>query len=152
VNTAKMSATDKVLITKAQTNHTVFSSRSQAQTAFKQKYANQYTSTFKTEPKVRPDHIPYNQTIGTQSYPIVYGNGGYGYYDALHMWIMYDMFKDAAMRDKMMNQNNYIVQHKFTEPIEQHKISVWWILLILITAVFIGLLVRNYMFRSTYGN
>lgn len=94
---------------KAKQNGTVFTDKNTAAASFKEKYNSKYTSTFKTEPKVRPSYIPPVYRDGGNSYNITYnvGHGGYGYTNSLGQWIIYDMMRDSVMRDRYMVENNY---------------------------------------------
>lgn len=108
-----LSSTDTKLYQKAQQQGTAFKSRSEAQTAFKQKHSEQYTSKFAAEPKTRPAHIPQSTTVNNKTYNINYdqSRGGYGYWNGggpgLGTWIMYDMFSDAIMMNAMMSNHGY---------------------------------------------
>lgn len=82
-----------------------FSSRTAAASDFKAKYSNQYTSRYTTEPRTRPSHIPrsYNGR------DVIYRDGGYGYYDTMGRWMLYDAMSDAVMMSMLMNQHHYVV-------------------------------------------
>jgi hypothetical protein len=99
----KMAAEMKAAAAK---NGTAFKSREEAASAFKAKNETKYASTFKSEPKVRPDHIPQTTSVGGNTYNIVYGNGGYGYYSG-GRWFAYDVFRDTMMLSMLMNQHSY---------------------------------------------
>lgn len=105
----KMSAADKKLAAKAKKNGTSYKDRKSAVTAFKQKNATKYTSRYKTKPTTRPAHIPQTTMVGGVSYNVTYNQqyGGYGHMSPLGTWIMYDMFMDAAMTDRMMRTAGY---------------------------------------------
>jgi hypothetical protein len=94
----------------ARRSGTLFSSRNEAQAAFKSRYQGQYGSTFRAEPASRPAWIPQTATVGGRSVGISWNPalGGYGYLDPiLGSWILYDVFTDALMVDNLMNHHNY---------------------------------------------
>ncbi len=94
----------------ARRSGTLFSSKTEAQTAFKSQYGSQYGSTFAAEPASRPAWIPQSTTVGGRGVNVLYnaGLGGYGYIDPiLGTWILYDVLSDAAMADSLMNRHNY---------------------------------------------
>lgn len=95
---------------KAKTAGTSYDSRTTALSAFKDKYASQYTTKFKAEPKTRPDYIPQSTSIGGRSYPVAYNTqyGGYGYMGAGSAWVSYDPLGDAVMANTLMGRNNYV--------------------------------------------
>lgn len=94
----------------ARRSGTLFSTKTEAQSAFASRYKSQYGSTFQAEPTVRPTWIPQSTTVGGQGANVVYnaGLGGYGYFHpSLGTWILYDAMSDAIMMDSLMNRHNY---------------------------------------------
>lgn len=76
-------------------------SREKAIADFKAKNAAKYTTKFDREPTRRPDYIPQGRTERDGSYrPVYYDQqrGGYGYWDALGTFIIYDALTDAAQK------------------------------------------------------
>ncbi|HNY27963.1 MAG TPA: hypothetical protein PLA90_16515 [Candidatus Sumerlaeota bacterium] len=109
-----MSAADQATLMKAKTQGTVFKNKTEAQQAFASspEIKAKYPATFQAEPAVRPNYIPQSTSLNGMSYPVTYNafQGGYGFMGPLGAWIMYDALSDAAMRDNLMRQNNYVVQ------------------------------------------
>jgi hypothetical protein len=103
------SAADTALYEKAAKSNTAYTSKANATTAFKSKYADQYKSKYDTKPATRPDHIPPKTTVGGKSYDISYNQqyGGYGYMGPSGSWVMYNAMADAVMIDTLMRRNNY---------------------------------------------
>jgi hypothetical protein len=89
---------------------TAFSSKAEAQSAFKQKYASQYTSKYTTPPATRPSHIPATTTVGGKTVNVTYNQsyGGYGYTNGLGAFILYDAMSDAIMMNALMSNHNYV--------------------------------------------
>lgn len=105
-----MSGADRALYQKAKTNGTAFNNRDTAVNSFRQQYGNQYTSRFSSEPSSRPSYIPQSYNVRGRNVTIIYnrGYGGYGYMDPwTHSWIMYDMWADHMMMDRMMMSRGY---------------------------------------------
>ena len=72
------------------------------------KVASQYKSTYATQPKTRPGHVPQTyRGAGGNTYNISYnsGHGGYGYMGPLGTWMMYDAMSDMAMYSYMSHRN-----------------------------------------------
>jgi hypothetical protein len=119
----KPSATDTALKAKSvQTANT--KTREQATTEFKQKNAAQYTSKYVSEPKTRPTHIPTTTMVGGNNYNVVYngGFGGYGYYNSLGTWIMYDAMMDTMMLSMLMNNHGHY-NYSHTTTMTTHYIT-----------------------------
>lgn len=106
-----LSPSEKALYERAKQGGTVFSSREQAVENFKQKYSQQYPSSFKQEPKSRPNYIPstYSTTVPgstARTYNIIYDTsyGGYGYWtggsNGLGNFILYNAINDSLLRQK----------------------------------------------------
>ena len=103
---------EKAAYEKAKKSGTAFSSKADAQKAFKEKHADKYKSTYATKPATRPDHIPQTTTgPNGNTYNITYNQnqGGYGYTNSLGAFIMYDAMSDAVMMSALMSRNNYVV-------------------------------------------
>lgn len=112
VTTGKSTTTQKSSVyTNPTKKGQTFQSKSEATTAFKKNNATKYSSKYATEPTTRPTHIPQTYSTGGVSYNINYnaGYGGYGYFDALGTWIMYDMMMDTMMMNRMMVADGYHV-------------------------------------------
>ena len=67
--------------------------RKAAVSDFRQKYGQQYPSTFKEKPATRPEYIPETTTVNGQKRQVEYrtegGTGGYYYYDdVLRRWVL----------------------------------------------------------------
>lgn len=98
------------LFDSASRNGTLFSSKAAATQAFRSRYAQDYASTFATEPSARPSYIPASTFVGGRSVNIMYNPtlGGYGYlHPSLGTWILYDALADAAMSDNLMYNRGY---------------------------------------------
>lgn len=89
-----------------------FQTREAAVNDFKATKASSYTSRYATEPSTRPQYIPpsYRSNDG-HTYNITYnqGGGGYGYYNPLGAFILYDIASDAIMMNAMMDRDHYYV-------------------------------------------
>ena len=105
--TKTLSKTDKAAYEKA------FKSRESALNDFREKNKQKYTSKYATKPATRPEHIPQTTTAGGTTYNISYNqnHGGYGYYNALGAFIIYDAMTDVAQasyfNSAMQNQGYY---------------------------------------------
>jgi len=108
-STAKSSAADQALYAKAKMQGTVYNSREEAVSAFRTKHANDYKTTFSSEPSKRPDYIPGMTQIGGRDVPVQYDSryGGYGYYDN-GRWHAYEVFRDMAMLGLLMRNDHYV--------------------------------------------
>jgi hypothetical protein len=94
----------------AKRNGTLFSSKAEASSAFRSRYAKDYSTRFASEPAARPSYIPSSYSVGGRSVNVVYnaGLGGYGYlHPILGTWILYDALSDAAMMDQAMSSRGY---------------------------------------------
>ncbi len=71
---------------------------------------SKYTSKYASKPATRPSHVPQTTQVGGKTVNITYNQagGGYGYMNALGMFMMYDMMSDAIMRNRMMTHNGYL--------------------------------------------
>jgi cytoskeletal protein RodZ len=106
----KRTAAQQKSYEKAKANGTAFKSKSAATSAFKQKNASKYTSTYKTQPATRPSHIPQTTKVGNSNVNVTYNvnQGGYGYmHPTLGTWMMYDAMTDAVMLSMLMKNNHY---------------------------------------------
>lgn len=89
---------------------TTFQNRSQAETAFKQRNAGQFSSRYRSEPSSKPSHIPQTTRVGGRNVNVGYntGLGGYGYlHPTLGTWMMYNAMTDVAMMSVLMNRGGY---------------------------------------------
>ena len=94
----------------AMRNGTLFSSKTEAAQAFRSRYAKDYSSTFASEPSMRPNYIPSSATIDGRNVNIVYSPalGGYGYYHpSLGRWLLYDALADSVIDSTMYNRGYY---------------------------------------------
>ncbi|MFA6508790.1 MAG: hypothetical protein WCT14_22015 [Treponemataceae bacterium] len=100
---------NKTVYDNARRNGTLFSSKTDAQSAFKDRYGSQYGTKFASEPSARPAWIPQTSTIGGRNVNILYNPslGGYGYMDSLGRWMLYDAMADAVMMNSLMNRHDY---------------------------------------------
>jgi hypothetical protein len=109
-----LSAADQATLMKAKTQGTVYTNKTDAVKAFTSnpEIKAKYPSTFQTEPAVRPDYIPQATSLNGSSYPVTYDafHGGYGFMGPLGVWMAYDALSDSAAHDRLMKQNNYVVQ------------------------------------------
>ena len=130
---------------------TVFTSKSDAQAAFKKNYGSQYGSKYGTEPKTRPTHIPQSTTVDGKTVNINYNPqyGGYGYTNGLGTFILYDALSDAAMMSMLMSNHNYVTHAPVVTGTTTHTVVhisngfftflsvVFWILLVFIIIIII---------------
>lgn len=89
---------------------TTFQNRSQAESAFRQRNAGQYSSRYTQQPATRPSHIPQSTRVDGRNVNVTYnaGLGGYGYlHPTLGTWILYDAMTDAAMMSVLMSRGGY---------------------------------------------
>ena len=104
---------------------------------FKQENASKYKTTFDTEPTSRPSYIPpsyNNQTIVFNS-----ATRGYGYYDALGTFILYDALTHAATSD----YGTYHTYHTMVAA-ERPYINVWgWVIGFLVVIGILALIARS---------
>ena len=103
-------AAQRGLYDSAKRNGSLFSSKTEASQAFKSRYAKDYTSTFASEPSVRPSYIPGSAYVGGRNVNIMYnpGLGGYGYiHPSLGTWMLFDALANTAMLDHAMSSRGY---------------------------------------------
>lgn len=76
---------------------------------FKVKNAAKYPTTFSTQPAQRPTYIPPTTVYNGQSMPIQYNQqaGGYGFFDGLGKFIIYDAILDVAKGAFNKDQTEY---------------------------------------------
>ena len=100
---------DSLSYDRAKASGTTYTNKTQAISAFKNKYSSQYTSKFDKEPSSRPSYIPTSTIEGGKNYNITYNAqyGGYGYMGPSGSWVMYDTMRDAAMLSVLMGNHNY---------------------------------------------
>ena len=149
VPVSKLSPADKALYSKASKNHTVYSSRKDAQSAFTSKYSKSWNNKFTSEPKTRPDYIPKSYTANGRSQDIYYnrdrGSYGYGTGGAFNS---YNPLMDLVMIDMLMHNHGYVVQttpapaHVTQDVPEQNSTSYWWILWVIIAIVVLWFIFR----------
>ena len=144
-NSSRNSA-KSVAVSRAAERGTLFKSKSQAQSAFKQKFGSQYKQTPKPntpEPAKRPDYIPKQTTVGGKTVNVTYNQnvGGYGYWSGggpgLGAFLLYDAMSDAVMMNTLMHRHNYVVgAPPGTHSVLALKIVAWLVSLIIITISF----------------
>lgn len=105
---SRLSEADKALADKAKQSGTSYSTRGDAEKAFREKYASQYTTSYAAEPTARPTYVPTTTVYGGNTYNIIYDRNhrGYGYYRGTD-WVMYDALMDAAILNNLMNSHSY---------------------------------------------
>lgn len=87
---------------------TAFKDQSSAMNDFKAKNGSRYQNNFKTEPAVRPNYIPGRTNVNGQDRDVIFVQGrGYGYYDSLGTFMMYDAMSDMMMMNMLMSHSNY---------------------------------------------
>jgi uncharacterized Zn-finger protein len=111
---------------------TAFKTRESAVADFKAKKASSYTSRYNSEPASRPTHIPSTYREGGTNRTIIYNqsSGGYGFYNSLGAFMIYDAMSDSQNLNKLMSQNNYYVG----QPPSTHfgALSIFFIILALV--------------------
>lgn len=100
------SATSQAMAKQSALGAKTYTSRAQAEAAFKTQQASKYTNSFKTEPVTRPEYIPGSISRGGTPYNVTYHNGGYGYYDN-GRWSPLDLAMYMVVTDAMLNHNGY---------------------------------------------
>lgn len=132
----------------AASNGTLFQSRAAAAEAFRGKYAQNYTSSFASEPASRPSYIPSTAFVGGRTVNIVYSPtlGGYGYYHpSLGRWILYDALADSVLDQVMYDRGYYwgsapvYVSHGFGFL----RLAFWILVILAIIAVIGKISARN---------
>jgi len=110
-----ISATDKKRIASAKSSGKYYKDKKSATEAFKKQNAGKYQSKYTTKPATRPTHIPQTYSAGGRSYNVTFNSthGGYGYMGPLGTWIMYDMYADEMMRQRMMRQSGYVIESNY---------------------------------------
>jgi hypothetical protein len=110
-----ISATDKKRIAAARTSGNYYTDKKSAQAKFKKEYGAKYTSSYKTKPATRPEHIPQTYSSGGKSYNITYNvnHGGYGYMGPSGSWIMYDMMADQVMYNRYRRHHGYVMESDY---------------------------------------
>ena len=103
-------AAQRSLYDSAKRNGSLFSNKTEASQAFKSRYAKDYSSTFASEPSIRPSYIPGSAYVGGSNVNIMYnpGLGGYGYiHPSLGTWMLFDALANTAMLDHAMSSRGY---------------------------------------------
>lgn len=104
---------DKKLHDRAKAQGTQFKDRKSATTAFAAKKGPELKKanpvTFASQPATRPSYVPQNTTVGGNTYNVSYNQsrGGYGYMDALGMFVMYDIMTNRSFVDGQMRSSGY---------------------------------------------
>jgi hypothetical protein len=93
-----------------------FSSKTDAESAFRQKEAAKYSNHFASEPKARPDYIPSSIDRGGSHYTVVYHGGCYGYYTG-SVWTPLDMLTYMVVTDAMLNSNSAYGYGAYQQPV-----------------------------------
>lgn len=103
-------ASERSLYATARRQGTLFSTRQEAERAFRARYANQFTSRFSSRPSTRPSYIPATATVAGKRVNVRYNPqmGGYGYVDpSLGRWVFYNALANAAMMNSLMASRFY---------------------------------------------
>lgn len=79
---------------------------------FKSKNASKYPSTFSTQPATRPSYIPPKTTVNGKEREIQYNPtyGGYGFFDDLGKFMIYDAITDIALDSFKKDEVRYVTQ------------------------------------------
>jgi len=106
------SSTDRALASK--TVMTPKAQRSDIVNNFKTQNATKYTTTFVTEPTIRPAYVPQVYYVGGMNRTVYYdyNHGGYGYWNAVGTFMLYDALtleanRHAAYEIHQQNAYNY---------------------------------------------
>jgi len=106
------SSTDRALASKSVISPKV--QRADIVANFKTKNATKYTTTFVSEPIVRPAYVPNVYYVGGMNRTVYYdyNHGGYGYWNAVGMFVLYDALsleaeRHAAYQIHQQNAYNY---------------------------------------------
>jgi hypothetical protein len=109
-SSAPSSSTDRALASKTASNANT-KSRADIVNDFKQQNAAKYVNKFDKEPTARPAYIPnsYRDTRTGSTYNVTYNSntGGYGYWNALGVFILIDALSDAANTHANTTNNYY---------------------------------------------
>lgn len=103
-------ASQRSLYTSAQRQGTLFSTRQEAEQAFRSRFASRYTSRFAGRPAARPSYIPSSTVVGGKRVNVIYSPqmGGYGYVDPLlGHWVFYNALANAAFMNSVMASHSY---------------------------------------------
>lgn len=103
-------ASQRSLYSTARQRGTIFSSRQQAEQAFRSRYANEYSSRFARRPSSRPNYIPSTTKVNGRNVNVVYStqHGGYGYIDpTLGRWVFFNALTNAATLNLLMASHAY---------------------------------------------
>lgn len=109
----KQNAADRRLHEKAKANGTHYKDRKRAVSAFKknksQEIRSKHPVKFDQEPTTRPSYIPQTTRHNGEVYNITYNqqHGGFGFTDALGMFILYDIMTNDRFVDQQMRQYGY---------------------------------------------
>lgn len=109
----RQTAADRALHDRAKKQGTHFQSRQQATEAFTKtkgpKLRQKHPVTFDKEPATRPSYIPQTHTAGGTTYNVTYNQdrGGFGYTDALGMFILYDVMTNDSFVNNQMKSSGY---------------------------------------------
>jgi hypothetical protein len=95
-----------------------FSSKADADAAFRKSQASNYSNHFTSQPSVRPAYIPPDVYIGSSHYNVTYYGGCYGYYDSYHHWTPLDMAMYMVVTDAMLsNSGEYYTGCNYPQPV-----------------------------------
>ena len=101
----KANSIDNKLAQQSATAGKTYTTKADAETAYRQKLTTQSTYTSSTPPATRPDYVPQNVNVGGHSTTVIYhsypsGGYGYGYYDP-----MTHLFVNLAATQMLINAN-----------------------------------------------
>ena len=135
---------------RARQQGTTFQSRSQAESAFRQRNSSQYPSKFASQPSTRPSHIPQSTRVNGQTVNVNYnaGLGGYGYFMG-GRWILYSAMADTVMLSALMSRNHYYYGARPGAYYGGYSGGFWTGLLIIGIIVAIYLFVRSAASRGS---
>jgi hypothetical protein len=103
---------------------------------FKKANAGKYPTTFSTPPAQRPTYIPQRTTYNGAPREVVYNqqSGGYGFFDDLGKFMIYDALTDMAFNSHKQEEVRYVQavneQQKVTGVAQEEQSTNWigWVL------------------------
>ncbi len=121
----RLSATDIAAKQKVAQTGAAATTKTEALSDFKKKNSDKFVNKFDKEPPARPNYIPPSTSVGGNSYTVVYNPGyhGYGYYNSLGAWVMYDAMSDAIMLSALASQNQTVVYEGGTRTVYRNHVN-----------------------------
>ncbi len=113
------------------TSGSVFSSRKQAESAYRKKLKTRWNS----KPSSRPSYVPRRVASGGRNYDVVFRNGGYGYWGTGNTWF-------ALAAGSMLANNALMADRGYYYGAQQNRSSGGWSLFLLFLA---GFLLLNFV-------